>query len=1154
MKNALCLFLCLSSLLSVRGQAHSKMPIHLTANEPTWVQLMYADNPNWLEVERQYAQYYNTHLFQKTTHTQYYKHVSRTLRPYLDANGQVDKACMNQVYPAKKNIANKTTAAANWQSVGPWNVKREDGTLKANHTNVYSVDQATTDPNIVYLGTETGEVYKSTDHGASWACTSFYLKLGGILSLEIDPADENHVLIGYGNTVQHTTDGGVNWSVLYTTPDLEPNEIVIHPSNTDLIWICGGGGLYQSTDGGAMFNEIYTESAYDIKINTANPSTMYLLKSNSALVKTEFLKSTDMGTTWDVMSTGWYSSTDPNRIDYGGRIGITQADPNRVYAYLIGASKAGDNGFIGLFRSNDAGETWTLPNAPTGGPYSTVHPNPTTFDDVVGTYNQGFYNCGIMVSNTNADDVLFGGLNLWRSNDGGTTFNVWAGYIGDSVDMHVDNQDFRSFGGEYYISTDGGLYRSTDFFYTQPQVLMNGVRSCEFWGFASGWNEDVSAGGLYHNGNAARHENYDAGDFINIGGGEAPTCYIDPANNRRIYTSDVGVATIPSLIDGTPTMYAGLGMSPTESYFAAESSEITFHPHCYSILFIGNKFQLFKSTDGGASFSLVNTFGTDTFDIVQDIEIALSNPEIMYLNQRPNSGSLGMLWKSSNGGATWVPMSMPSITSNSRVMTLSIDPSDANTLYVGYTYGSTGKTVYKTNNGGSSWQNISYTALGSEDIHELVSVPYTNGGVYAFTQNTVYYTDNSMTDWVSHADGLPSYISCTGAKPFYRDGKIKMASYGKGIWTGNMYQEPTNVLASITSNRLTTNLHCNADTFYFASTSIVNQAGASANWTFEGGTPASYVGNFPKVLFNTVGSHLVTLQVTNASGQTDLDSLYIDVNLFTVASTVQEDFEGVFLPTDWERYEPNGGCSWAQSNECGGFGASATCMKANNFDVDGLGNYTEVRFSINLEATGGLNGATLYFDVAHAEYGFPYTDSLEVLLSNDCGATFNSIYKKGGDSLQTAPNTNLDWTPTATEWRRDSIQLTAHIGNDDVIIAFRNIGYFGNNIYIDNINLSKKMDSTIIGISPLITQNETYFNLSPNLISNGDAIEFNTNIKTNFVANVYDANGKMIKKILNATEGSSLCNLECTTGNYYIEIISPNYRTIKKLVVIEARK
>src|SRR5690606_32915483 len=138
------------------------------------------------------------------------------------------------------------------------------------------------------------------------------------------------------------------------------------------------------------------------------------------------------------------------------------------------------------------------------------------------------------------------------------------GYAGGNLGIHVDNQDFRVLNGQYWISTDGGIYHSTDFFNSSPGFKMNGIHGSDYWGFGSGWNEDVLVGGLYHNGNLAYHQNYTPGQFLSMGGAEAPTGYVNPGNNRKAYFSDIGGKMIPVTVTDPITSFS-FGKNPNET-------------------------------------------------------------------------------------------------------------------------------------------------------------------------------------------------------------------------------------------------------------------------------------------------------------------------------------------------------------------------------------------------------------------------------------------------------------------------------------------------------------------------------------------------------------------------------------------------------------
>ncbi|MFN3939826.1 MAG: WD40/YVTN/BNR-like repeat-containing protein, partial [Chitinophagales bacterium] len=699
---------------------------------PEWAQMMYGENPNIWEVDRQYRKYYDTHVYTKNYHTQYYKRWRRFVAPYTNDAGFItmpdaDTFIQQDAFIRNKKMAGIRSSAGDWQNIGPYQVFSANGNYSNDQTNVYSIAQSMSNPDILYCGTEPGEVYKSTNGGIGWESVTHNYYFSGVEAIAIDPVNPDIVYAANAYSISKTTDGGDTWNpVLYET-NLWPHEILVNPSNTDVVLAACEKGLYRSTDAGVTWLQIYTDKSWDIKLKADDNNTVYLLKTNAAQKRSEFFVSTDMGATFTLKDNGWYSSTDPMRYDGGSRLAVTPADPNRIYAYLIGDSKPGDIGFIGVYRSDDAGETWTLPNGPDGGPYSAAHPN-LAYGWPGWDYHQGFYNCAIMASNDDADKILIGGLNLWKSNDGGNTFTAIGGYISSTVDIHVDMQDFRSTPYGYWITTDGGINFSTDFFNMENDRRTAGVHGAEYWGFGQGWNEDVTVGGLYHNGNIAFYEPYGDGNYLQLGGAEPASGYVNPGINRKVYSSDIGSAFLPPAI-GQPIIYGGFGLPPNESYWTANSSEMEFHPACYNICYVGNQNKLWKSTDGGNSFNVVYTFGTSTNAQVRYFEIARSNPDIMYVTQAPAISGNGRLWKTTDGGATFTELTIPTADGSKSRILITINPENPDEIYLAYPGGYDGNKIFYSNNGGSSWENISNAILSGEEVRSIFYVAGTDGGV-----------------------------------------------------------------------------------------------------------------------------------------------------------------------------------------------------------------------------------------------------------------------------------------------------------------------------------------------------------------------------------------------------------------------------------------
>jgi photosystem II stability/assembly factor-like uncharacterized protein len=1105
------------------------------AELPQWAQLMYSENPNVYQVSQAYQDYYRTHTFEKNYHTQYYKRWMRQNQYLIDELGfintptQVQLQNEDALYFKKQN----TLKTSNWSIVGPITTYQEGLAQGSGQTNVYSFDQCAAQTNVCYCGTEPGEVYKSTNGGLNWVLISKTIDFGsGVTALEVHPLDPNIVIAGGDKGLFLSDDGGLTWTNTLPSTGLNVNEIYILPSNPNLILAATDKGLYRSTDAAQNWTQLYTQKSYDIKQKPGSSQTLYMLKNNPSLIRCEFFVSADAGLTWTLQDAGWYNSTDPARIDGGGRLAVSPADPEIVYAYLIGNSKPNDYGYIGVYRSNNSGQSWGLPNGQVGGPYSTAHPN-LAMGTPTWNYHQGFYNCALVANPNNANELLIGGLNLYRSSDGAGSFAAVSGYIGGPLSLHVDNQDFRVIGNHTWVTTDGGIYHSTDFMTTQPDFYMSGVHGSDYWGFDNGWNEDVLVGGLYHNGNLAYHENYGVGNFLELGGGEAPTGYVNPGDNKLTYYSDVDGKLIPATLDGA-IQNASFGINPNESYWAAESTELVFHPNCYSIAYTGKDHQLYRTSDKGASFELVQTFGSNANARINYIEIASDNPQIIYLNQKAASGGIGKLWKTTDGGLTWTQLTIPS--GNSSRMLLALNPANAQELWLAYPSGANGFKVYKTMNGGGSWTNLTNSLLNNESVQALGHIAGTDGGIYVATNKAVYYRNN-QTDFTLENNGLPLFTNGNILKPFYRDQKIRMATYGKGIYESNLVENPSEVIARITADKLSQTAVCAIDSFYFDDYSFLSHQGANWQWTFPTGSPSSSTLRNPAVYFQSPGQHLAILQVTDGTGQTDTDSLYVTLSMFNFQPGIQEDFQQEFLPQGWSVVDHNGNGTWGLSTSAGGFGNSSQATFFNNYDIDAQGSYDDLIMPIE---TGYLSQQPyLYFDVAYARWGSGYSDSLQVVVSSDCFATEDVLYFKGGEILATSPDNQAFFIPTNAQWRKDSVDLSAYANSGNLQIAFRNIGDWGNCLYLDNINLGSLANTTEIQAAKRM--------IYPNPACPGSSIHVSGAEAT--FARLLDMKGKEVLQFeMNAPIALPQ---EIRSGTYLLQIHSEQLITNHSLIIID---
>jgi PKD repeat protein/photosystem II stability/assembly factor-like uncharacterized protein len=1129
-------FLFAALSLSVSAQYIRKPSPAVIETQPLWAQTMYSENPNVFVVDSLYKVWYSTHEFVKDYNTFYYKTWRREVASHLSPNGFVIPAEQIRLQP----VAPAARSRSPWSMIGPEKMFDENATRIDHQTNVYCIAQSVQQPSILFCGTEPGDIFKSTDAGQNWTITSSAVgATGGFTSIVIDPTNVNVVYAGTGRSLLKTTDGGVTWSTLLTVNNLWVNEILINPLNNQQVMAACNAGLYKSMNGGATWTQVFTDPCYDLKYRPGNYAVLYLLKNNPAQLMCEFLRSTDGGQTFIVQSAGWYASADPARQDMGARLGVTPADSLRVYAYLIGESKPNDVGYIGLFKSTNGGTSWTNPNGQIGGPYSTQHPN-LARGTPTWNYHQGFYNCALMVSNTDADKVLIGGLNLWRSDDGGVSYTSVAGYIGGPLTMHVDMQDFRATPTGYWITSDGGINHSTDFFVTDPVVMMDGIHGSEFWGFGTGWNEDVMVGGLYHNGTVAWYENYTSNDYLQLVGGEPASGYINPGQNRLAYSSGMGSAVIPASI-GQPITYGSIGLWPNESYWGAESGKMEFDPRCYNTVYIGNDNKFWKSTDGGVNYSLLYTFGTTLTDEIIQTEIAWTNPNIIYACQH---GGGGKLWKTTNGGTAWSQLTIPSAGpgGNRNWLLITLSPVDENKIWLGYPYGANGNKTFYSNNGGVTWTNITDSNLDNQSLRWLQHIGNTDGGIYCVTNQTVYYRNNSTATWQPANTGLPLFLDGLSAKPFYRDGKIKLSSYGHGVWETTLQDQPAGPVCQPQVNKMSYPLAmtCEADTLQFEDHSILNHAGASWQWNFPGGNPSTSSIRNPRVVYTAPGTYTVTLTVTDSAGQTDSNTLLITVSPFQALANLTEGFQSGVPPQQgwWLKALTPAIGEWQLNTSVGGYGNSTQSAMFNNYYTNVQGDATDMRVRVDMTQQ---QTSMLRFDVAYAQYNSTYSDTLEVLVSTDCGATFSTVYRKGGAQLGTAPQTTSIFTPDSSQWRTESVSLAAFAGETDLLIAFRDRCYYGQLLYLDNINLSEPL-------AVAQPQSTAAVSIYPNPAASGQAISLLAPQGDRVKVELFSGSGKLVHSG-RYTSGETIQLPELAAGVYVCRISGETYIRHQQLII-----
>ncbi len=1058
----------LSLSITLNAQLDQPRPV-LQPDAPEWVHLMYAETPNVYAIQIAFDAYYREHAFEENDYTRYYQRWAILARTYTNESGDVTQPSRADLVAAQNNrlqLRNSEEGLRSdvWTFAGPdihYTTKYSAGdpTLPvSDHANTYSIDICKNYPDVLYCGGETGGIYKTTDKGLNWTHVTHGYYINTVRALAVHPDDPNTVIASSQGELWKTTDGGATWNIMgdavFQAIYITAYDILYNPANPNIVYAGCEQGFYRSTDGGNNWTEILDHFCMSVAVKPDDANIIYTLQYDPATQIPYFKRSTDQGASFITYDDGWFTvpAADMGKIEsLGGRIAVTAADPDRVYVLLVGTSDADAvlqlRGTIGVYVSHDAGMSWNFPHGLIGMPYNVdTHPNLMDFDGHTSDYNQIYYNTTIAASQLNPDNILIGGLNLWKSEDAAVSYDPVGGYMGYLPYYHPDNQETIIFQTsptteEIWLATDGGVNYTTDWVATH-ESRSRGLRGSNFWGFDQGWQEDILVGGRYHNGNGAYYEGYPDGEFLALGGGEAATGYVQPSDDKICLFSDIGGIQIPEEIEGIASTI-GFSNAPNESYWYNSSSRIQFDWDYYDHAYMGRDHKIWKSTDGGSSFSELYTFGTNPSNKVLWVEQSRVNPDIIYCTQNIG-GSNCYLWKSTDRGFSWSSIALPQA---KRDLLFTLSGDNADELWIAYTYGANGSKVYHSTNGGTSWDNITTPTLNDQHIATITHQFGTDGGVYIIMREAMcYYRTNTYIDWLQHGDDLPLVLDALKAIPFYRGEKLRCASWNIGIWESPFY-ENSDLIADFSAE--SPYFYCAGEPMHFVDKSTA-RAGATYSWSFPGGTPSTSTAQNPTVSYATDGIYDVTLTVTDGAAVSTITKNAIVRSLDLSTMPFAEDFEAGAFSTGWHAGADGG---WSLSNTVSGYNEGTYSMWFNNYYIDLLGNSVE-QYSARYDMS-GVTDAVLQFDVAYAPYGGIYMDSLAVYVSTDCGATMDQIYYAGGNDLATAPAYTADiFYPAADQWRTVNYDLSAYEGTDDLLLIFKNIGYWGQAMYVDNINVT----------------------------------------------------------------------------------------------------
>ncbi len=847
-----------------------------------WKKMLYEYPVNFVEIEADYLSYYKQNSNEKSAIIRYYKIWRRAVEPFVKSSGEIVipnlKKIFEKQFLEQQNAGKiqKSVSGTNsdWSFLGPketfWlnevdlNPDRTDDKGEPKQcpwqVNIYSFDVSKTNKNILYCGTETGFVNKSIDKGLTWYQLGKNYPFGGsIPAIAIHPFSTDTVYVSAEKQIHKTTDGGETWTpLLNSETTFNAVRLRINPNNPNIIIAASNNGLYISYDAGNLWNKKWSNPVWDVEFNTNNDSIIYALSRNLS-GKYEFIISRNLGESFHSSS----NFPDSYEESSGGLLAVTPANSKVIYATLL--AKEGNELVPFILKGTETDDVFTWKEVKKGEYQSS--------GGFIGfTNGQGYFDLVLEVSPNNENLVFWGTCSLWKSTDGGYNFTKIGGYGGD-FPIHPDIQDMKILpNGETWVSTDGGMNLSTDYFSDTKNYSSRtkGIIGSDMWGFDQGWNEDIVVGGRYHNGNMALADFY-GNKALRMGGGEDPTGWVIHGKSRHVAFKDIGNWILPKTAESVSEGRFIFAKYPNMDEYGGRRSNLLHHPNYYGTIYVGEGNGIWVSTDMGKSFDLLFQFPNK----IRYLQISFKNPDVFYADIVGKG-----LYRSEDGGLTWEHKSSLTDGSNGDLswngkLFFVISPYDENKIYVCLQNGTWSKDIgkiYRSLDGGNTWTD--WTDGISEYTKCLAIQPSNNGNdiVYLFTNSIngtsskVYSRIEGQSVWNSFNTNYPAGMKVNLALPFYRNGKIRVAG-NSGIWESPMIESTFTPLVNPWVEK--SFFDCMEDTLYLDDHSILNHEGATWNWNIS--PEPLYISNpnsrNPKVVLGNIGTYDVTFTISQ-NGET----------------------------------------------------------------------------------------------------------------------------------------------------------------------------------------------------------------------------------------------------------------------------------------------
>ena len=686
-----------------------------------------------------------------------------------------------------------------WRNIGPFR-----GGRSVTSTGVIGK------PHTYYMGSTGGGVFKTTDDGITWKNISDgFFKTGSVGAIAVSESDPNIVVVGMGehaargvmtsmgDGVYKSMDAGKTWNHLGLDKTRHISDVVIHPTNPNIIYITAQGaqyapskerGIYKTTDGGKTWNNILsvnnTTGASSLSMDMTNPRILYASMwqhqrypwvMESGGENSGLFKSIDGGNTWTKMKLGL-----PKDFGKSG-ISVSRANPDRVFAVIEAAGKKG-----GVYRSDNAGKTWKQVNS------NRVN------------IARSWYYMEIFADPQNENTVYVLNAPVMKSIDGGKSFSNIPVPHGDNHHLWINPTDnknlINSNDGGANISFNGGKSWSTQQNQATSQfyrVITDNLVPYHVYG----GQQDNSAIGIASRTNDG---GIDWKDWYSVAGGESAFIAFDPDAPELVYggtyQGNISTWSRTSREQKSIKEYPELGLSiaPKDSKYRYNwNAPIITSPHDRATVYhAGNV--VFKTTTQGMNWTVVSpdltknevdkhgpggapytneAAGGENYNTLTALVESQHEQGVLYAGSDD-----GLLHITKNGGENWENITPPGI-KDGIINSIDIshhNPATAYVVIMRYKSMDLNSHIFKTNDYGQTWTKI---VNGLDDPNGFARVVRADkkqqGLLYAGTETGLYISNDNGAFWQRLKLNLP-VVAINDL--IIQDNDLVAATSGRGFW------------------------------------------------------------------------------------------------------------------------------------------------------------------------------------------------------------------------------------------------------------------------------------------------------------------------------------------------------------------------------------